>query len=300
MNVINTDKAAPYPPPLLGPEEPLPYTIYNPDGRARAVIICEHASNYIPAKLDNLGLDDEALRLHMAWDIGAARVARRLSELLEAPAILANYSRLVIDINRRIDHPTAFVTSCEGRTVPGNATMGEEDRARRIAEIYEPFHARLAALIESFTARGVVPAIFSIHSFTPVFYGQSRPWEIGVLWAQDSRLPLPVLEYFRQKGYVVGDNEPYDARILRGSTVGRHADTLRLPNVLVEIRNDLIGGDEQGDAWAEMLGDCFKNLLRDETIHSYYDGPIAPYDQERERHYFEEIINMAKRGNQDG
>ncbi len=287
---------ASYDPPLLGADEPGPYELLNPKGTAKCLLICDHASNRVPTKLDNLGLSDEALQMHMAWDIGAGHIIRRLSEILDAPAILGTYSRLVIDLNRRLDHPTAFVTSSEGRSIPGNVAMGDEDRALRIKELYEPFHAEIGRVLDDFAARDIVPAVISVHSFTKQFYKLTRPWEIGVLWTRDERMPVPVMSYFRQKGYNVGDNQPYDSRLLRGTTVDRHADGRRLPNVLIEMRNDLVAREQDCDKWAEMLGNCFKNLLQEEMIHRYYDGPDVPCDPEAERRYFEQLIKMAKRG----
>ena len=296
MTVTFSDKTTPITPPLLGAEELPPYKVLNPEGMAKCLLICDHASSRIPAKLENLGLDEADLARHTALDIGAAYVTERLSAILDAPAIIANYSRLVIDCNRRLDHPTAFLMADDVRSIPRNVMMTEQDKALRIKEIYEPYHRELDRRVRDFMDRDVVPAVISIHSFSPVFYKQVRPWDLGFLWVQDPRLPLPAIEYFRQKGYTVGDNEPYDARVLRGTTVNIHADAHRLPNALVEIRNDLIDSENGGDVWAEMLGDCFKQLLRDEMIHRYYDGPDRPYDPEREQHYFEELIKKAKRG----
>jgi predicted N-formylglutamate amidohydrolase len=294
LSFAETDKA--YDPPLLGPDEPSPFTVLNPDGKAHCLLICDHASNRVPAKLEKLGLSDADLEKHIAWDIGVAKITEVMSERLDAPAIMANYSRLVVDLNRRIDHPTAFVTSNEGQPIPGNITMTQDDKNHRVNEIYGPYHEEVTRLIDGFLDKDIVPALISIHSFTPVFYKQVRPWEIGVLWVQDERLPLPTIEYFRKEGFTVGDNEPYDARILRGTTINYHADARRLPNALVEIRNDLISNDKDSTLWGERLSACYKEVLGDENLFTYYDGPVMDHDPEREFHYFEELIQKAKRG----
>jgi predicted N-formylglutamate amidohydrolase len=296
MTVTVLETADPIEPPLIQEDEPKPYTILNRNGKARCLLICDHASNRIPAKLGKLGLSDDDLQKHIAWDIGVGEVTRQLSDILDAPAILANYSRLVVDVNRRLDHPTAFVTSNEGHPIPGNASMATEDKTLRIREIYGPYHDMINELIEERLADNIVPAIISIHSFTPVFYKQVRPWEIGVLWVQDARLPIPTINYFSDRGYIVGDNEPYDARILRGTTINHHADSRGLANVLIEIRNDLVAEKGQCSKWAQMLGECYSGVLKDEGLYSFYDGPQIHHDKEKEFHYFDELVEKAKRG----
>lgn len=285
-----------YSPPLLGEDEPAPFTVLNPDGAAPCLVICDHSGNYVPRKLDNLGLDEKALESHAAWDIGAGDVTRYLANILDAPAIVMNYSRLVIDVNRRPDHPTAFVAHMDSGPVPGNLALAPEDKALRIEELFKPYHEALEALLNNFGDRGITPAVFSIHSFTRFFYKQVRPWEIGVLWAHDERMPRRTIDFFRKKGFTVGDNEPYDARLLRGSTVNHHADARGLPNVLIEIRNDLLETDEGRREWAAMLGACFKEILQDRSLLSRYDGPQAPYDPVQAHRYFDELIEKAKRG----
>lgn len=296
MTVTFSQTAEPLSPPLLAEDEPLPYTVLNPDGKAKCLILCDHASNYVPKKLDNLGLSEEELQGHMAWDIGVGAISRQLSDILDAPAILANYSRLVIDLNRRLDHPTSIVTNSEGKAIPVNAAMAEDDRNLRASEIYAPYHKKVEELVDGFLNRDIVPAIISIHSFTRTFYKQIRPWEIGVLWVQDPRLSVPTIKFFEEKGYTVGDNEPYDARILRGTTVNHHADARGLPNALIEVRNDLVATEEGQREWAALLGECYKSVLQDETIYSLYDGPQVDHDPEKEYRYFDELIEKAKKG----
>lgn len=300
MTVTISETAASLSPPLLQPGEPPPCEVINENGKAKCLILCDHASNRIPEKLNNLGLDEKALKSHFALDIGAGPLTRLVSDMLDAPAVMASYSRLVVDCNRRLDHPTAFVASGEGRPVPGNVTMSEQDRAMRVDEIYVPYHNKIDEMVRRFTDNGVVPVIFSIHTFTKMFFKQVRPWEIGFLWVQDDRVPAPMMTYFREKGFTVGDNEPYDARILRGTSVNHHADAKKLPNALVEIRNDLVETEEDITRWAEMLSDSLREVLKDESIHSYYDGPVIMHDPERENSYFDELIERAKQGDKNG
>src|SRR5262249_43232611 len=140
----------------------------------------------------------------------------------------------------------------------------------------------------------------SMHSFTPKLFNFVRPWHFGCLWTHDPRLSHVVEAWFAARGFTVGDNEPYDHRITRGSAVNRHADELKLPHTLVEIRNDLISNDKDGDVWAKMLADCLNEVLADPAVATYYDGPLSEYDAERERVYFEQIYAKAKLGEHHG
>jgi predicted N-formylglutamate amidohydrolase len=283
--------------PLLGPGEPHPFTVLNENGTARCLLVCEHAGNYVPRALGNLGLPESALARHFAWDIGARHVTERLAALLDAPAILGNISRLVVDLNRALSHPTAFAAEGEGLEIPGNSALTEEDRARRAAGIYEPFHNEVSRLLGAFAARGQVPAFVAIHSFTPVYFRQERPWDLGFLWQHDRRMCAPAIDWFRARGYTVGDNEPYDGRALPGTTVCRHADAPGYPNMLVELRNDHINSQEKGEEWAQMMADCLGPVLSNEHLYSVYEGPRTAFDPAREQSYFDDLIEQAKKGN---
>lgn len=281
---------------LLGKDDPPPYEIFNPEGKAKCLILCDHAGNAVPKALDNLGLAEEYLHKHCAIDIGARGVSVALAELLDAPCVLANYSRLVVDLNRYLDHPTAFVKDCEGYSVPGNVNMSEEDRRARITGIYEVYHRAVEEQLARFEARGVVPAIISVHSFTKYFYRQERPWEIGVLWAHDGRLPLPVIGNLRREGFTVGDNEPYDARMLWGTTVNIHGDAHGFPNILFEVRNDLIADPAGEKEYAEILAASMKDVLEDERLYSLYEGEKVVHDPVLSQTYFDELVRKAKKG----
>lgn len=287
--------SAPVSAPLLAPDDPPPFEIVNPNGRSRALLVCEHGGRAVPRQLAALGLGPDHYDRHYAYDIGVRRVTMTLARLLDAPAVIANYSRLVVDLNRAVDHPTAFPVSGEGHPVPGNITMSAADRALRIAEIYEPFHAALAGLVDARVAAGNLPALVAIHSFTPVFFDERRPWEFGVLWLQDGRLAHPLIADFRARGYSVGDNEPYDARAMWGTAVNVHGDARRLANVLVEIRHDEIDTDEKSNLWAKMLGDSLKTVLDSPELDGYYEGPQHVFDPEAERLYFEALAERARR-----
>lgn len=285
---------------LLQAGEPEPFTIRNPHGKANCILTCEHAGNIVPAVLKMLGLEDEDYGKHYAVDVGIRRVTEMLSDLLDAPAIFGNYSRLVVDLNRDILHPTAFVTAGEGKPIPGNIGITEDDRTARIRELYDPYNTALAAMLDHATADGAHPAIVSMHSFTPQYFQFRRPWQVGFLWTHDARISNAMIAFFEGAGFTVGNNQPYDHRILRGSAINRHADARCLSNTLVEIRNDLISNDKGADEWAKLFADCLHEVLADQSVCSYYDGPLTEYDAERERTYYEELIEKSKRGEQHG
>ena len=224
----------------------------------------------MPRRLAGLGLDPAALRLHVAYDIGAAALTRRLAALLEAPAVLSHFSRLVIDPNRVLDHETSIPEVSDGIAVPGNRALSGGERRRRVAIFFAPYHRALAAALQRRLERGRLPALVSVHSFTPVMEGLSRPWEIGVLWNRDGRLALPLIEALRARGLVVGDNQPYSGATPFGYTMQHHADPLGLPQVLLEVRQDLIDTQPGVETWARRLAEVLPPLLDDPALRHPY------------------------------
>jgi predicted N-formylglutamate amidohydrolase len=256
------------PAPLLGPGDPPAVEVVNPAGGSPVLLLCDHASNAMPAALDRLGLDESTLHLHVAWDIGAAEVARRLAARFDAPLVLSGYSRLVVDCNRRPGHPASIPTESDGIAVPGNRDLDDDAVDRRIAACFQPYHDAIDRLLAGFAARKVVPAVLSIHSFTPVFGGTARPWQIGVLWNRDPRMPERLLTVLRADPRVtVGDNEPYDARDDHGYSIKRHAEETGLPHALIEIRQDLIDTRHGAEEWAYRIGDALSPILADPAIY---------------------------------
>ena len=255
-------------PELLTASDPPPVEHINADGKAPVLITCDHASRRVPKSLHNLGLDAASLKLHIGWDIGAAEVSRQLARKLDAPAILAGYSRLVIDCNRDLDDPTSMPAASDGVPVPGNQDLSPAAKAQRVAALFKPYHRAIETALERFTARGVHPAVLSIHSFTPVMNGFQRPWHIGILWDKDPRMAVPILATLcREAGLVVGDNEPYSAREPAGYTVRTHAEKRGLPHLNVELRQDLIGTDEGIAEWADRLVRVLTPVLEDPALY---------------------------------
>lgn len=248
--------------PLLAPDEPPPFEVLNPEGRAPVLLICDHASRAVPRSLDQLGLDGALLTRHIGWDIGAAEVTRELARRFDAPAVLAGYSRLVIDCNRRLADPSSIPEVSDGVEVPGNRNLAPAQREARASALYRPYHGAIAARLSAFSARGVTPALLSIHSFTPVMAGFARPWHVGVLWDKDPRIAVPVMRNLAaDPSRIIGDNEPYSAREPVGYSVLTHAGIAGLPHVAFEIRQDLIGTTPGAATWATILFEALEPIL---------------------------------------
>ena len=210
------------------------------------LLLCDHASNAVPADI-NLGTAPELLDLHIAVDIGAGPLTRSLAARLDAPAILATVSRLVIDLHREPDHVGLIPHRSDGRLIPGNDSV---DRAARIARFHAPYHRLLARRIRTQRPK----LILSIHSFTPCLEhgGSDRPWEVGILYNRDVRAARPAIDFFRSEGFVTGDNEPYSGRLLN-ATLNRHAEANGIPSIAIEVRNDLLRDPAGVEQWSRTL-----------------------------------------------
>ncbi len=238
-----------------------PFIVENSDGAGGFVIVCEHASNAVADRFAGLGLANEALESHIAWDPGALDVARHMAERLDAPLMRATVSRLIIDCNRPLDAPDLIVAQSGSLAVPGNR-IGEKERALRIATIHEPFHAALGRLIENRLAASQPTALVSIHSFTPVLNGLSRPWNVGIIFGRDRRLADPLISGLKDDGtLVVGVNEPYSPADRIFYTHERHAEPHGLPCAMIEIRSDLIDDPASQRAMAVRLSRLLKDAL---------------------------------------
>ena len=238
-----------------------PFERHRPAGTAAGLLfLCDHASNALPAAYGTLGLDPALFETHIASDIGAATVTRVLAEAFAAPAILARWSRLLVDLNRGEDDPTLVMKLSDGSLIPGNAWIDTAEIAQRIATFHTPYHAAIAGEIDALCTGDAVPVLVSVHSFTPVWKGWRRPWEIGVLWDRDGRLALPLIAECTRAGFTVGDNEPYDGE-LENDCLYRHGTMRGLPHVLIEIRQDLIATAETARAFAMRLAPILRRAL---------------------------------------
>ena len=228
----------------------------NPQGRGPFVILCDHASNRVPEAFQSFGFAEDALQTHIAWDRGALSVARLLSAKLDAPLFWPDASRLIIDCNRAPDASSLIVTESEGRPVPANRVLSEEERSRRLDHIHAPYHDAIDSCLDRRRADGRPTALIAIHSFTPVYFGKARPWQVGILFDDDRRLADLLIGGFESDpALTVGVNEPYSPADGVYYTLGRHAQPQGLPSAMIEIRNDEIGDEASQRSWAERLAD---------------------------------------------
>ena len=239
------------------------YQVHGADRPGRFLITCDHASNAVPPMIadGDLGLPEREMQRHIAYDVGAAELTRRLAERLDSPAILSTFSRLVIDPNRGEDDPTLLMRLYDGTVIPANKSADAAERRRRLERLHRPYHAALARLAARHPAR----CLCAVHSFTPQLRGRPpRPWQIGILYShRDARLGPAMVAACRAEGWITGENQPYSGH-LDGDSIDRHALSHGRPNMLIEIRNDLIR-TEQGQAeWAGRLAPVIARVL-DET-----------------------------------
>jgi predicted N-formylglutamate amidohydrolase len=228
---------------------------------AGVLFICDHARNVVPRSYRGLGLAPAQFTRHIAYDIGAEIVTRRLAEHFAAPAVMTTFSRLLIDPNRGADDPTLVMRLSDGAIIPGNATIDEMEIAHRREAYWQPYRNAICETVGAMLAEGPVPAIVSIHSFTESWRGTTRPWHIGVLWDQDPRIAVPFLaELAREPDLVAGDNQPYDGA-LQGDTLYECATQRGLANVLIEIRQDLLVEARNALIWADRLARLLAPVL---------------------------------------
>jgi predicted N-formylglutamate amidohydrolase len=235
----------------------------NPQGRSPILLICEHASNRLPARYGTLGLGSTELESHIAWDPGALGVAKELSRLLDAPLIHATVSRLVLDLNREPTAPDSIWTLSEHTTIPGNLDLDSSERAIRVREVYDAFHNAVDVFVNARRASGQLTAIVSIHSFTPVYRDVPRPWQIGLIFDRDERYARSVEAGLNEDpALVVGMNEPYSPADRVFHTLERHAERRGLPPLMIEIRNDLIRTQDGQALWAHRLAPLLREGAR--------------------------------------
>ncbi len=231
-----------------------PVAVENADGAGPFVVVCDHASNFIPPEYADLGLTPAEREAHVAWDPGALGVARVLARMLHAPLVHSTISRLVIDCNRPLDAPDLIAARSETTVIPGNARLADAERRRRIAAIHAPYHDAIERLIDDRLAAGRETALLAVHSFTPVFHGTARPWQVGVIFDRDRTLADKLIDGLKAAGAAVGVNEPYSPADRVYYTLSRHAEARDLSCAMIEIRNDLIRSEAEQADWAERIG----------------------------------------------
>lgn len=247
--------------PLLHDDEPDPVEVYRPDGNGPFFFTCEHAGRRLPRQLGTLGLSETDRQRHIAWDIGALDVSMALADHFDAPLLHQRYSRLVIDCNRRPEAPDAIVTVSEETEVPGNIGLSEAARRQRVKEIFEPYHRAALDVITARKQDNTPPIHIAMHSFTPVFKGYRRPWDLGILYDRHTELASRMLDYFRREtDLVLGDNEPYGINRDNDFSIPVLGDGCGLVNVELEIRQDLIATPESARHFAGIVAAALSGI----------------------------------------
>ncbi|WP_246658703.1 N-formylglutamate amidohydrolase [Mesorhizobium sp. J18] len=253
---------------LLSPDDPPPFQTVNSDRKGRLVLVCEHAGIEVPAQLGNLGLQPEDFAKHIALDIGAAGVARRLAQRLDAPLVLQPYSRLVVDCNRSYEAPDCFPETSDTILIPGNLHLPEAARRRRYEEIHNVFHAEIDRLLDGQPdpKRAI---LVNIHSFTPRLLANNiyRPWEIGLLFNRDDHYARRLMNALRSLRPEVkaAFNQPYQGGDETDYSIPVHGERRGIEHVLIEIRNDLIASKIGQEEWADLLAVAIERTLEKEA-----------------------------------
>jgi predicted N-formylglutamate amidohydrolase len=239
---------------LLAPDEPQPVTVTNEGGRSPFLIVADHAGNYLPRHLQQLGLGQVDLERHIAWDIGIGAVSQLIGDALGAVVISQNYSRLAIDCNRMPGSETSIVETSERTAVPGNIGLSGAQAEARVREIFQPYHDAIAGELDRRRQAGQPTALIAMHSFTPVFMGIARPWQVGVLYNRDPRFAHILMDLLRgEPNLAVGDNEPYTVTDATDYTIPVHGERRHLHHVAIEIRQDLIADEAGQRRWADAI-----------------------------------------------
>lgn len=246
---------------LLGSSDAAPVHEVNVGGPSPFLLTSDHYGRLMPKRLGNLGLSESELSRHIACDIGIAGVAERLAKMLNAHLIAQRYSRLVIDCNRPPAVASSIALISEATTIPGNQNIAPDQREARRAEIFEPYHRRIEAVIDARAQAKRATVLVALHSFTPVYDGVARPWHIGALYHRDTILPGLLIQQLRdERDLVVGDNQPYAVSDLTDYTIPVHGEARGLINTGIEIRQDLIADETGQQQWAERLARAFARI----------------------------------------
>ena len=248
----------------FGPDDPAPVEVVNPKATSPVFICADHAGNSVPKSMNGLGISYGEINRHIGWDIGAAGVSRKLAEKLKATAVLATYSRLLIDPNRPLSDPNCVPVKSDGTAIPANASLTQYDIDARADAFYWPYHNAADEHIGRLGRMGKIPVVIAMHTFTPALNKdgvEKRPWHIGILYSRDTRLPHLLMEALSKiEGVIVGDNEPYSG-ITHGYSLKVHGIAHGLPHVELEIRQDLVEDDDGQEKWAELLARILPPIL---------------------------------------
>ncbi len=253
-------------------KDPPVYDLLNPSGSSSLMIACDHGGNSLPIDEPGLVADPKLMELHIAYDIGARQVAKLLSEKFDAVALIANFSRLLVDLNRYPGDPAQMPLVSDGHRIPGNEGLDQQRLDARLNQYFFPYHQQHAGLVEQMKNRFVQPLILSIHSFTPRMQGKPRPWHFGVLWDEDESLAMKLIAALtervnkEQPPLVIGDNQPYSAFEPKGYAITEHAAKKGVEMALIEIRQDLLLSSGGREWAAEIIYDSISPLLNSQLL----------------------------------
>lgn len=251
--------------------------LINPDAKAGVIFFCDHATNHVPQGYDNLGLEDQYLQEHIAYDIGAEAVTRKICDMMGVSAVLGPVSRLLVDCNREPGMSSMIPASSDGIDIPANRDLTPSVIEARMQAYYYPFHAAGEKLVAAHLAAGVTPLVIGMHSFTPIMNEEERPWHVGFLWNEDPRLAQAMIGLFeRETDLVVGDNLPYSGKDLY-YTMQRHGADHGLPQTTLEIRQDLVDTEDKVMQWAALIADVLDECIgRADLSERQYFGALKP------------------------
>lgn len=250
--------------PLLAPDEPAAFLELQPQGGSDFMVVVDHAAARIPRRLGSLGLAASELERHIAWDIGALGVASRVAHSIDAPLLAQNYSRLVIDCNRDPKVPSSIPSMSESSVIPGNVNLDGAQAALRRAEIFDPYHERIRALIDERLAAGRPTILVAQHTMTDVYKDVRRHMHAAILYNRDRRFAGLMLDMLRrEKDLIIADNEPYFVSDATDYTIPRHAEARGLPHVEIEIRQDLVADESGQTQWAQRIAQALQDAKRE-------------------------------------
>jgi predicted N-formylglutamate amidohydrolase len=247
---------------FLEDTDPHPVAIFNRGMPGSFLFTCDHACNRMPARLGDMGMTAAQLASHIAWDPGALPVAQGLASLFQSPLVYGAYSRLVVDLNRPPDSTGSMPDSSAGIAIPGNAGLSKSERQRRLDAVFHPYHEAIDGLLGERRESSQATALVALHSFTPDYPGEARPWHVGIIHRYDFGLGTALVNALRDRDdLLVGDNLPFQIQDDGDTTIPRHGERRRLPNVLIELRQDTLATPAGREAWVERLHAALQHAL---------------------------------------
>ncbi|MBE8191120.1 MAG: N-formylglutamate amidohydrolase [Alphaproteobacteria bacterium] len=239
----------------------------------RFLVLCDHASNHIPPEIE-LGISDADAKRHIAYDLGAAGVAQVLAQALDCPSLMAQFSRLVIDPNRGLDDPTLITETSDGTDIIGNHRIDGAARALRIQTYYTPYHQAITDAIDEALAAEQIPILLSIHSFTPHWRGQSRIWDMGLLWDKDERVAQHIATHIPNRDDLcIGNNQPYTGQLYE-DCMYRHGTRRGLPHSLIELRQDEVATAQAQSLWGQRLAQAVRDFPNSDDYSVCHYGSV--------------------------